>query len=349
MKKTQHNKQETPPASIVLPTTQEKINAISERAEANGFARLGQTFIPEKIFYQTNEATADIEAMCHLLCDWLGIKRTTATAGFSDELGTVSSTYTLKAKKPHILVDGNLAEAPIVCAALVAHQLVHYYLHQVCRLMLTDEQQNEELADLATIWLGFGVLIMNGTAKVAHTKRISNKHPAAVIPLCGQYNASQYATEFLGYTHNYAIELDGIGGSLLPQVASFAPAPLKHAMYDSSHVQAYVADAKSKRLVRRTEKILLVAGIIAAIAGFAWYKSVQPHHLTASQVSAYDSLKLLQRQYEICQKSVSEKQQTLAQDDIFTDRVIEQDRSRCESIRNTYNYRVDEFNKSLDH
>ncbi|MGA7076625.1 MAG: hypothetical protein WBZ42_08815 [Halobacteriota archaeon] len=51
---------------------------------------------------------------------------------------------------------------PFAIGAIVAHELTHHFLHNE-RLVLPDKVENEQFTDLASIALGLGKLVLNGT------------------------------------------------------------------------------------------------------------------------------------------------------------------------------------------
>ncbi|MEW5911336.1 MAG: hypothetical protein AB1814_02185 [Thermodesulfobacteriota bacterium] len=66
-----------------------------------------------------------------------------------------------KYKQCSILISSEISDKPELVAAIMAHELAHYYL-MIKGIGLSSLSDNEQLTDVATVFLGLGKLTLNG-------------------------------------------------------------------------------------------------------------------------------------------------------------------------------------------
>lgn len=120
----------------------------------------------------TNEALNDAMRMlathigslnCPIIEDWKGLE---------NPLVVLERDYSVNDEPPGLIYyDGpnrsriklciTNKHSPLIMAAILAHELTHYYLFDR-GIILPDEAENERFTDLATAYLGLGKLTLNG-------------------------------------------------------------------------------------------------------------------------------------------------------------------------------------------
>lgn len=130
--------------------------------------------------------------------------------------------FTAKDGNAKILVHGKYKNNSTACAAILAHELSHLILNsRNCRE--ENELENEKFTDFATVYLGLGVLVLNGKHK-SHTIDITSTMTFVIglfagflsNPIIkaensfGYFKEHDYYTLFVGYLIKNNLDWDNV-------------------------------------------------------------------------------------------------------------------------------------------
>lgn len=313
---------DTAATELVLLTHADKVNELQKQLKNHrGNADI---FLPDDTFYQTVSSSDDAERMADRLFKWLGIKHKSIRFRIDTTQSDLVK-YEKTGKQTTAVLSWRCMNDPFLCAAAVAHAVLHHVLLSRKKIQINDTDDNEALTDLATIYAGFGVVILNGMHGGARV--LGNMAPA------------NYIAEFMDYLSSRQIVNSVWQPYVLPTVIEpFVP-------YEPVYEPApYVTAALHKqRLVKRRTITLisLVSFIVATTTLFALY---QPQQLSTEAAEQRDRVNVLKTQYTYCEETVRYKEAHWETSDIFIQRQIEADKTRCASLKSRYNYELNIYN-----
>lgn len=285
-------------------------------------------FIPDEAFYGTEVHAEDPERMADVLFRWLGIKHRNVRIHIDPSQQNLIS-YTHEKNASRINLNLQTLEDPLLCGAVVAHAIMHHLVIARAKISLGNSDENEALTDLATIYAGFGVLILNGFE--------------AKQPPLGSMGMQNYASEFLDYCSEHRIVKSLWLSSVLPSVATQFLATKSR----TQRLKPYLS-RRLQKIKKRKRKVLAGLFLTTVIISSAVVFSPKgPQYLSPLMQEKRENIVQLKSQYELCTGIVEYKQQKWDKTDIFIQRQIEADKSRCSSLKNRYNYEVKEFNSKL--
>jgi len=87
--------------------------------------------------------------------------------------------------------------------------------------------------------------------------------------------------------------------------------------------------------------------VLLVLATALYINANKPRYLPAELTEKKEEIQIIKNQYQICIDEVKRKQQSWDTNDIFMQRQIDADKSRCTSIKNRYNYEVNKYNNSF--
>ena len=74
---------------------------------------------------------------------------------------------------------------------------------------------------------------------------------------------------------------------------------------------------------------------------------MKPKSLPTELANEVDNINVLANNRRLCNIMVKQQQKTLDENDIFSDRQIDAQMTRCKSVENIYNYRLNVLNEKL--
>lgn len=222
-----------------IKTTEGKKDLIKSILINNDF-NLGNIFLPDDNFYaRWDGSDKALQLMADRLIKWLNfIPSVPLFVGFNDSINVsgiyISDGGSIGLKNFHaILVNSQYRDNSTQCAAILSHEIMHFYLMQMNQIILKDTQDNELLTDIGTIYSGFGVLIINsffyssgwfGTIigllfgfLIVNTKKLS----------FGYFKPEEYSDYFRRYLDEFKIDYS-VCNYILPQSKKFLPNAIKH-------------------------------------------------------------------------------------------------------------------------
>jgi len=152
------------------------------------------------------------------ILDWLGLPHDDVIMMFAEDSGAAGG-HTVMEDWQTILIDSKYRDRLDEIGAILAHEIMHIYLYKH-KVELPDKMDNEKLTDLATIYAGLGIIILNGM-----TDWISHKQTFGYLDdkySWGEWS-SGYGENFLDYLDKNNIRLGEIAGYIMPQSRGFIP------------------------------------------------------------------------------------------------------------------------------
>lgn len=287
-----------------------------------------EIFLPDDSFYGSVVAANDPERMADILFKWLDIKHRSVHIHVDPNQHTLLS-YTHKKNASQISLSLQALQDPLLCGALVAHGIIHHLLLARAKISLGDSDEDEALTDIGTIYAGFGVLLLNNFESDHHS--------------LGSLGRRNYASEFFDYCSQQRI----VESLWLPYVIPSIASEYFSNKATIKKLRPFIRLIMKKRQIKKRNTITYAVLFVLITIGAVFYSSTRTEHLSPAMQEQHDSIAILKIQYEKCADTVAYKQQKWDNSDIFIQRQIEADKTRCTSLKNRYNFEVNEYNSKL--
>jgi len=136
-------------------------------------------FLPDKNFYQNlSSDNSSLRSMSNIILNYLNEPIDALQTHFVTnnsghvitqngntiplQLNDAPGVYTKIKGEDTILMDQKYIKDSKKVVAILAHEIMHYYLISRHNIIMTDKMENELLTDVATIYFGLGILVVNG-------------------------------------------------------------------------------------------------------------------------------------------------------------------------------------------
>lgn len=329
-----------------LLTEEEKVAAIV-RLLGHSFTHHGELFKPDDSFYEWSTPQSSLQAMAKSLFRWLGVKPLRLQIDFSSNIEE-AGLYVQKGSQHVILINEHYTQNPFQCAAVLSHEIMHYLLIGKKKLVLIDTAQNEHLTDLATIYGGLGIVVINGFGD--NTGWV-NKQWHRILGIAGRnpeylgiglVSPRDYAEKVISYTANSYAFAD----YLLPGAKRFF----------SDKVQAIDNPRRKSSTIRRSEQSMhsnniLTVGVVSVVlatASLGFYLAhKRPSYLPENLRVKRQEIEVLKNMYDNCIAAVAKKRAVTDQTDIFAEESINAEVNECLSIRNNHDHQVRLYNQHV--
>lgn len=311
---------------VKLLTHADKIRKIEELFYARHHS--ADIFLPNDEFYGHIVTAEDPERMADQLFKWLGIKHRSVKFHIDPNQEQLL-TYSYQKNTSQITLGLQVLEDPLLCGAAVAHGIIHHLLIGRAKISLGDNEEDETLADLGTIYAGFGVLILNS---------LESKD----VPL-GSMGVANYAGEFMDYCYEHRVVNSVWQSYVLPGVAAeHLPSKLS-----AKRLKPFIRNRLNMQRTRKRKLVLGLTAFAVIYLSAMFFALTRPSGLSHEMQEKRDSIAVLKAQIEQCQNTVEYKQQKWDQSDIFIQRQIDADKTRCDSLTSRYNYELNLYNAEL--
>lgn len=304
---------------------------------AHRLSEQGKMHLPTARAYNSLSSDEGLSELFRDFCRWLGIKPSETVASYS----ATTNSYNVSDGKVQI------AEAyryhPFAAGTLLAMGAMSYYLEKQ-----SHEIPNQAFLEFATIETGLCLWILNGMRpRIAWHQSLYHIFDGSWVHREGialsDYSPVFYAHKVVEYAHQHRIPVEEYIGHissrqryLLPEIARSS---LIASLPDPDVVHKHARAAKLLWV-----RLFLVTSIIAiAICiGLYAYAVFRPNS-TAVQNQQKDALQIIKTSYDSCVLKATGQQNTYDPNDMFLTRQTDATRSRCESLRNEYNYALDQY------
>jgi hypothetical protein len=310
---------------IVLLTHQAKLEKLQSIFAQN--KHKSDLFLPDENFYGKTVTVDDPERMADLLFKWLAIKHRSLTFHINPNQEQLVK-YEHAKNIGKVYLGWHCLEDSLVCGAAVAHAIIHHLLIARAKIDLGEREENEALTDFGTIHGGLGVLIIN-----------SFESKGAL----GSMAKANYLAEFLDYCREQRI----VDAVWQPFVLPDVTAGHLQERSASSALSPFIRSRLKKSQRRKLKSVLSAAFILVFLAALTVVYLNKPAPLSPELREKQDTIAVLKAEIVRCQDTVKRKEQTWDQTDIFIQRQIDADKTRCASLTSRYNYELSQYNSNL--
>ncbi len=301
----------------------------------------GRFFIPDDAFYAIPKDDSGLRSQAKQISMWIGFKPAGLDIRFSPLIDN-DGCFTVKEGKPTILIHSRYVSNPYASAALLAEYLLSYYLEHRKNIKLTDIDDRQSLVILAVVYSGLGLVALN---KVTSFSREHYPRLHSLFHIRSNIGdpESRYKNLVKQFAKDYGLEISSYTKYLCPW--ALRNLGLKRSV--SSNVANYVR--LSERRCRHAYTTL-VGSLLVVISGILLTNTIfniNSMALSPSLRHQKEEIDIVRSAYEACIDTVTRKQHVYSQNDFFIVRNIEADRTRCNSLSNQYNQRVERYNSEL--
>lgn len=307
------------------------------------FTHQGKLQLPELDQYNSIHTNEGLQQVGIAMCRWIGLRVSGLTFQFSDSVHR----FDVDLKSKSILVHSSFKKHPYSCGAILALTVITYALQKT-----GHEATNDATTEFGSIELGLGLWVVNALyPDIKHTHKIYHILNAAwdqrEFVTLQNYSAQSYANSVIKFAHDNRIPAE----DYLPYI----PKRCRHLLPEliTSHSERYLPETNAalnhKKSVRLFwTKIALVALVLASSISLAVYiGATQQSTDTAARDQQISKIDSLRSKYNDCEQEASHQQSTYDPNDLFMTRQVDATKARCESLRNQYNYAIDQY-KTMD-
>lgn len=317
----------------------------------------GNMLLPDEDLYGQT-----LVGMASAMFEWLGIETDKRVyVDFSDDIGDAAGLYFESEGTHFILVNSKHQNNRYEAAAILAHELMHFCLIGEYNFRLEETLDNERLTDMATIYCGLGVVVLNGF-------EYSSGWATTVIGLMfgslsvntesmsfGYYKPKEYAKMLAYFADKTNTSYDSFSGYLFPWTGHFLPTKLNISAKANRNRSDLVVQGQSSVWKGRAIQLAIIVALIpVAILFLNWRyggsgtSSSIPTEVQTQLNTQKTALDSLESQYNQCSADIKAREPNV---DTTSQSAVDSYNaalSSCESVRVRYNQSVESYNSLLD-
>jgi hypothetical protein len=329
--------------STLLWTEEEKTTKLQHLFKNRGL-------IKAAAFYTPSTTASELEVMLESLKKHLKIRTKKIAVIFSDKIKESGHCEITKSKAT-IIINARHAGNPYICGAVLAHNLCHYLLIKKHLIIFDDPSENEKAADLATVYGGLGLLILNGMWP-AGWKAILRKFMSRRIPVA--YHKRSGSIYFSPKAYGKLVSEFLISERISPFEAAHTVAPWSRDLLDD---RLYYSGPLTSKFMQHTSRLhkRSIHGFLASVItttlliGLAVYVLIgRPAFLSEELRIQKQKISQLHASYQGCSARVERASERFNENDSQVQRFIDNERTLCRSLRNRYNHEVNIYNGMLE-
>ncbi len=303
-----------------------------------------QSLLCPENFYTPARQSSDLEQMLDRLCKHLGL-RIIPSVIFSDRLKQ-DGMMEIENKHVLIVVNARYTANPYACAAILAHNLCHYLLIHKHGIILNDVSENEKVADLATIYSGLGIVVLNGVRPLGWRRYLAglmNLLGKRQTPGLGYFKPRSYAVELAQYVSAMHLPTDKVASHTVPWAQSL----LYKEFRTKGSFPIFMQEARKlhRRSLQRFWLSLFIFVCFGIIGGYTLLQ--KPAFLSEELRLQKQVVSDLLSSYQGCSDRVATLKNEYGVSDPSVLRHIDNELTKCKSLENRYNYEVDVYNVML--
>jgi hypothetical protein len=326
-------------------TSDEKNCLIRQLTET--FHHHGELFLRDEELYADTLNTNRINEIIKQFCVWLGVKPNHLKLQISHNYEHPYEFINDKTEYA-INLDPCIVSDRFLCVAFIARGCTEYYMYKKGYNHPKSNMVNREIIDLASIQLGFGVIMLNSvdshllssSAVMIMIERLRFRHSRSAL---GFYTPTEYARLFVDHVSEFSISPTLFSGHLLPAVKKLVPINELSLVSVAPPADFVLAVNLLKKQANKKRTLLQGAIILVLISsGFAYFAIPDPKP-TPREIQR-EKISVLMKAYDVCMTSLQNKIEYSTNDDIFSAGSINSHHNRCQSIKNVHNHEVRNFN-----
>jgi hypothetical protein len=307
---------DSPQLITTLPLTAEAREELLEKLFAQELPHHGELFVPGNSFYIHGTSHVQAAHMLKSLCHWLGIKPGYIGLEFESNPTVVS-----QGQRHSIFLESRVVKNELLLGAMLAHALVRFLLEERKQIHLLDANEQLSLVATGTIVFGLGIVTANALQPgLSHKQDHKN--------LLGSVPVSEYGAMLHGFLWQRAVPEHAYLNSLAPWTARLLGVKKAKKPILAIKQQYHTELQKRYQLVG----LVWVALLSIGIGSFTLLQRVKPLSPRAQELQ--EQIVQLQVLREKCAVSVAYNKQYADMYDIQTERRINAEEMRCQSIQN---------------
>lgn len=287
--------------------------------------------VPDNDFYGNIRTKQGLENAAHTMQRHLKLKSDVSYT-FSHKVSWPGQ-CTIKRKKAIITLPRQALAKPLLAIANIAHLLVHISL-QEHRISHIDPSENEKLVDLAAIYSGLGVVIVNGLHRGGWSSHLKqHKRPSCL----GNLTEATFIQELKKQ----------LPVSIQTSLASSTVTWERKRLYSNTSLLEKPrvireADTYHDRSLRRAVSSLAALIVLVVLGALLINRS--PAYTDTTLRALKSDAEELRTAYTICAQRLEQLQRAVP-DDFTSERTISAEQVTCKSLENRYNNAVLRYNR----
>jgi len=328
------------------PSLEDKVELLERlfKGKIHGF---GEVLKPDDEFYVRTDTVEGLWHIATKIFDWLEYEANDLAINYSDEIEPPGLYFTDKGTS-YIYINSKHRENPFEVSAILAHEIMHYILLTVMKVALEETHDNEQFTDVATIYSGLGILVLNGfsydsgwgeTVVAAmfgalriHTETLS----------FGYYKPKQYARMFAKYLGSSGLSAKEAAPYFLPGTKHFLPISLRVTGTSAERPEYINRSVKNSRMQKFKQIGILV--LVIPVAGiFWWFRAGLSSSSSTSQVNQAQVSELSGQRAEVdrCYNELDQSAvDTTSQNSVDS---YNNALDTCNGLKDAYNARITEL------
>ncbi len=302
----------------------------------------GNVFLPTTAQYNALTTPSGLTDFGVALCRWTGLKPSGLTFVYED----LGADYSVNTADKTIRINQEYQTHPysaggIVTLAVMAY-LIEYFDHAI---------PDRSFIEFSTIDCGLGLVILNGLRptlsrhqRLYHILQSHWFHNDGLA--LTNYSHAQYAQAIVSYAHENRVPSESYTQHILARCQYLLPA------FITNKTMLYLPEATISLHHKRAARLLwvkiitiaLIVGAGTAIGIYIATQQEQPSTNNTSRISELEAVLSQKRAYEECITEASQQLSTYDPNDLFLNRQVDATKARCESLRNEYNFSLDQYN-----
>ncbi len=289
-------------------------------------------FLPDSNIYGFDHTIQGTEIIAKMIFVWLGIKPVDVT---------YSNNYfnsDLKSKNIFIIFT-RPDESVFINVALITKQCMEYYLIRK-KVSVIEENVERALIDF-----GLGLLVINSFQSDKIISNIfTNKNKR--LEILKSISKKEFSRRFNDYIKRNQFDTDIIIEHTLKSNRPYLE--FKHTGRSKEKNESFIINEHIRQQKNMTKYILVFACLCASFVLVAFLYAQKPKGLPEEAIVQKNTINSLEQEYRNCISELKEKEQKYEIDDIYMVRQIQAQFNECTSIKNKYDYSVQQYNKLLD-
>lgn len=324
-------KAEAKPFITEVPLTAEARELLLEGFFHDELPHQGELFVPTDSFYMAGTSHVRAQQMVRELCVWLGIKP--GYIGLEFEHGNKDNP---DGKRYTIYLESSTLADEFVLGAFLAYALTRYLLEERKQVYLPATDQQAALLASASIVFGLGLVIMNGiTPSYNWLDDLRKRHTR----LLKDFPLPNYTFMTRSFLRKHLIPQDAFLHSAAPWTTK------RLGLRRSKRPSHAVLDTQHKVKVENMKLIGLcwTTVMLVGIGMFAAAVRVRP--VPAGVQTAQQQANQAQQLAKLCKDSLAYDRQYADTSDIQTERALNAEGLRCQSLQNQSDTAAQRYNE----
>lgn len=294
------------------------------------FKNRGGLFLPDDEIYKEIKTIKDIETLAKKIFVWLCIKPMNVHYSLKPESVSNLDNFLI-----YINSDKNIFEN----VALISKQCIEYYLKR------KNLESNQEVTERAIIDYGLGILVVNSfkSTNTLGKKLVKNK-PGNDYEVLTSLSNEDFSRRLKDYIEENSLSKSSVLEHILINNRRYLGFSINESNLRN---ELFVTEENSLNNKLKIKYLISISCFCLVFVLGAFLYSQRPESLPKEVISQKEKVVSLENSYRECIKELQEKEQNYNMDDIYMVRQIQAHFNKCTSLKNNYEYNVQQYNKML--